>query len=69
MFELIDSPQNESLRIELVAASAEAIIRWEPRVRIERITVTFNSDGRPVLDIEGDYLPEGEPVKIEGMVV
>ncbi|ELI8163633.1 GPW/gp25 family protein, partial [Yersinia enterocolitica] len=30
--ELIDQPQNPALRLQIMAASYSAILRWEPRV-------------------------------------
>ncbi|MET1433167.1 GPW/gp25 family protein, partial [Yersinia enterocolitica] len=31
--ELIDQPQNPALRLQIMAASYSAILRWEPRVK------------------------------------
>ena len=69
LFELIDNPQNPTLRIDLIAATAAAVDRWEPRVKLELVTVAFNSNGRPVLDLAGRYLPDGEQIKINGLVL
>lgn len=53
--ELIDQPFNGATRIKLYGATATALMRWEPRLRLTRIelvpaseagTFTLNLDGR-----------------------
>ncbi len=54
LFELIDRPINAATRLLFLAASAEAIARWEPRIRLTRVQfATGGADGRVSLDIEG----------------
>ena len=36
---LVDRPMSPGLRVEIFAATARALRRWEPRVRVERIAV------------------------------
>ena len=36
---LIDAPLNGETRIEIFAATAEALARWEPRLRLIRVSV------------------------------
>ncbi|MBU2714485.1 GPW/gp25 family protein, partial [Zooshikella sp. WH53] len=36
--ELIDEPLNGALRLELIAATAEALTRWEPRFKLTKVT-------------------------------
>lgn len=35
--ELIDAPLNESTKMKILGATAMAIRRWEPRVRLQRV--------------------------------
>lgn len=54
LFELLDRPANAATMMLLRAASAGAIRRWEPRIRLTR--VSFAGDfaaGKPVVTIEG----------------
>ena len=36
LFELIDAPMNHSTLTEIYAATAEALLRWEPRFKLLR---------------------------------
>ena len=51
------------------AASARALRRWEPRLRLGRVQVADAAPGHVVLDLEGEYLPTGETVRLEGIEV
>jgi len=37
--DLIDMPLTAANRLRVIAATAEAIIRWEPRIRVSKITL------------------------------
>lgn len=48
LFELIDQPMNALGRLRVFAAVADALRRWEPRLRITRVALTgadSNGDG------------------------
>ena len=67
---LVDRPINASLVAEMVAATAEALNRWEPRLRLERIKIErVNAEGQIELSLVGYYLLNGQQVEIEGLVV
>jgi len=51
--ELLDSPQNPALRLQIMAACYCAILKWEPRVRLTGITFETTADGKMVVDITG----------------
>ena len=51
---ILGQPQNAETRADIVAATAEALARWEPRIIIARITVRFASSGGVVIDLETD---------------
>lgn len=38
--DLIDSPLTAANRLRVIAATAEAIIRWEPRIRVSKIILS-----------------------------
>ena len=70
LFELVDSPLNAAAVAAIVAATAEAIDRWEPRYRLRRVQVSAaGAEGGVSLDLEGEYLPEGVPLAVTGIVV
>lgn len=69
LFDLIDQPVTEAWALEVVAATAEALLRWEPRFRLESVTLNQPEPGRIILNISGEYLPGGQPLTIDGIVI
>ena len=59
--DLIDHPDNGTTRIRMYAATASALMRWEPRLRLSRIQLTSGPQtGQVTLDLSGEYLaPQG----------
>jgi phage baseplate assembly protein W len=55
LFDLIDQPLNGAVRALMIGASATALARWEPRLRLRRITLAGDlSGGILSVNIEGD---------------
>lgn len=46
--ELLDHPRDETLRLQLIAATASALSRWEPRLSLSQVTVFFQRMQRGV---------------------
>lgn len=91
LMELVDAPLTPATLTEIYAAAAEALGRWEPRLRVERIRASAagggNSaagggnpaglgsldggiaKGKVLIDLDGVYLPDGENVRIEGLLI
>ena len=77
LMQLVDSPLTPAGLTEIYAAAAEALGRWEPRLRVERIRATpaqgSDAGGRVSIDLEGVYVSDGpfssQPVRIEGLVI
>ena len=55
--DLIDAPMNGETLVDIFAATAEAIDRWEPRFQLERVQVTAAAAGAVSLELTGttDY--------------
>lgn len=69
-FELIDAPMNSATLINIVAATAEALDKWEPRLILERVIVnSAASDGKFDLSILGKYRPDGKQIKLDGILL
>lgn len=66
---LVDAPMNRSTLLDLYAATVEALEAWEPRIKVQQVTATSAQPGRVELAITGEYLPDGETVTIDGIVV
>lgn len=54
--DLIDTPSNGAAILQLYAASATALMVWEPRLRVRSLALSMNSEtpGRAALTINGD---------------
>lgn len=66
LFELLDAPLNGETIIDLYAATAEALSRWEPRFKLESVRVSGqSSNGKITLLLSGIYLPHGENITQE----
>jgi phage baseplate assembly protein W len=67
---LVDRPINNSLVADLVAATAEALDRWEPRLRLEQVKIdSVSAEGQIQLSLVGYYLLDGKRIEIEGLVI
>lgn len=66
---LVDRPFNRALAVDLVAATAEALHRWEPRLSLTSVRVVAAAPGRVELTLDGVYLPDGQPLTLEGIIV
>ncbi|EGK3350948.1 GPW/gp25 family protein [Salmonella enterica] len=63
LFELVDSPRDDLLRLRIIAATAKALARWEPRLRLSTVKVTFPDDEVIcVVDITGTVPESGARV-------
>jgi phage baseplate assembly protein W len=69
LFELVDRPMGPGFAIDLYAATAEALQRWENRFKLERVQIADIKEGHITLILEGVYLPDGKPITLEGIVV
>jgi phage baseplate assembly protein W len=69
LFSLADAPMNQSTLTRIYAATVSAIRKWEPRLRVTQVSVSSAAPGALALDIDGTYLPDGQPVKIDGIKV
>lgn len=69
-FELIDAPMNSATIINIVAATAEALDKWEPRLILERVIVnSATASGKFDLSILGKYRPDGKQIKLDGILL
>lgn len=70
LFDLIDAPMNSGTVIDIITATAEALAKWEPRIAVERVTLDEGNDtGRIGLTLFGKYLPDGQPIKLDGILL
>ena len=69
LFELIDAPINRSTVVDIVAETAEALMKWEDRLVVSAVDVTGAAVGQIVLRITGKYKLDGKTVQLDGIVV
>ncbi|RAR53896.1 hypothetical protein C7401_12670 [Paraburkholderia unamae] len=65
--DLVDAPNNGTVRVQLYAATAAALMRWEPRLTLTRVQLASDTDelgaGIQVMDIEGYATDTGDAVE------
>lgn len=59
---LVDQPATPANILRLKAATAQAIIKWEPRTRVRSVAVSITAQGRCTLAITRRDLAAGEDV-------
>lgn len=69
LFDLLDTPLNDVTLVEIYAATAEALIAWEPRLRVLRVQALSLTPASLSIDLEAVYLPTGEPVFLDGIKI
>jgi hypothetical protein len=66
---LVDRPANDELAVDLYVAVAEALDRWEPRLKLREASMTRQGDGVIEFSFTGDYLPDGKTITLAGIFV
>lgn len=62
--ELIDQPLNPVTRQRVLAATVDALRRWEPRLVIRRVRLQLGDAGQLTVDIEGYRRQLGDSVSM-----
>ncbi|MCQ4319723.1 GPW/gp25 family protein [Stutzerimonas stutzeri] len=62
--DLIDAPLNDTTRLQAYAAVAIALMRWEPRIRLSRVSLAIEKGGSAVLDVDGTRVDRNEPLSL-----
>lgn len=63
--ELIDHPANGANLVRIYAATAGALLKWEPRLRVSRVQLSQGERaGQLIMDIEGLYTPPGQSASV-----
>lgn len=69
LFQLVDAPLNPSTKLQMIAATAEALAQWEPRIKLNNVSVKGNESGNAQIDISAEILANGELIRLEGIQV
>jgi phage baseplate assembly protein W len=63
IFHLVDKPVNKAFLVDLYAATAVSIKRWEPELKIRQITLESVSQGKVNLRLDGQFVELGQDGK------
>jgi len=66
---LVDLPVNGELILDIITETAVAIMNWEPRFKVATVKVTTITESQVILAVSGKYLPDGQEITIDGIVV
>ena len=55
LFDLIDAPFSSPVKLDIIAATAEAVMTWEPRVEVTNISLSSFQPGLIAVDLEGRH--------------
>jgi phage baseplate assembly protein W len=69
LYDLVDAPLNAATRLAMIAATAQALRTWEPRLRVVRVQVALVAQARARIDITAVYLETGATVVLEGILL
>ncbi len=64
---LVDRPINQSLIAALRAETVDALAKWEPRLRCERVQLNEVGQGSVSMDLTFTYLPDGREVTLQDL--
>jgi hypothetical protein len=74
LFELVDQPMNALGRLRIFAAVADALRRWEPRLRLTRVGIAPSAPeimaaGHFTLELEGERTDEPSPTGLTRLTI
>jgi uncharacterized protein len=69
LYKLIDAPVNSTTLMDIRAATADALKKWEPRFKLEQCKILAAEPGRVELDLVGIYLPDGKEITLDGIEI
>ncbi|CDG97330.1 Baseplate assembly protein W [Xenorhabdus bovienii str. puntauvense] len=61
---LIDQPQNPALRLKIMSACYMALLRWEPRIRLQTINYLHSGQGELSVEISGVNVQNDTPFSL-----
>jgi len=73
LFELIDQNLTPLTLALIYAATVDALRKWEPRLRVTRVQAEPIPEeleaGRIEIILDGQYLPDGQEIRLDGVVL
>jgi phage baseplate assembly protein W len=71
LLSLVDNPRDELTRLRIIAATASALARWEPRLQVNSVLVSWSDDSYSGCEVtvEGVNKETKEAVSLEGIKI
>lgn len=67
LHKLIDEPVNDATKMAARVATVEALLKWEPRIAIDRVSVEL-AEGRISISIDAQVLDSREYVQLDAAI-
>ena len=55
LFSLVDAPMNQTTKVDIYAATAEALRKWEPRLKVTSVGTQSVTPGKVAVEVNGTY--------------
>lgn len=69
VFDLVDAPGNDLGMLRMIAAVADALERWEPRVKLRRGRLAVGAEGKAVMQLDLVTTEAASPLSAEVTLV
>lgn len=63
----LDNPLDDDTRLNIIAAAADALARWEKRLQVTQITVVRAGEGHFLFTVSGVNTETGHPLQLGGL--
>lgn len=60
--DLLDTPKNETTRLQLMSATVIALTQWEPRIALNQVDITYSDAGAVTVELSGLVTTTMQPV-------
>lgn len=67
LYELIDAPMNRQTSIEFTVATADALLLWEPRIRVIRVQIDGVEPGKVSLAIDAEVRRTQQQIRLDNI--
>ncbi len=69
LFELLDNPSSASLMTDMIAATAEALGKWEHRISVKKVIINMKTSSNVSIDLIAVYKPNGQAITLDGIEI
>lgn len=69
---LVDLPFNAATKIDMIAATADALAKWEPRLSLSSVEISYSCDdgiSEVEIEVSGENLETGTYIELESVTI